>query len=356
MDIKTRKAYDGFEAIELGKDGFEFDRGLFWFLADRMLGPVLAKNIEKKTIKLILEKSKNGYDALSEEELNTLSSGDEKTKQQVLSKLRRNFPNQRYIVEIFNIQTAGFNQFSPTLSHLCRNAANAPALDDGYNVTGSFEWNNKTLWPESKSTLDPFAWFWGKYHANFPSVRNRYRLVKYFFNKMGGGDTLSIASGSAQALIHATKEVLDDKKNISFNVTLTDTNTKSLELAMRRANDAGVSDYVTALDLPFEKLPIQLESKKFKIIEACGILDYLPEKHAIKLIQFALHAIQDDGLIIMSNMNNTNAGPLLSKLFNWDIIYRTPSEFGSLIKKAGGKNVKVYVEPWEIHPVVTFTK
>jgi 2-polyprenyl-3-methyl-5-hydroxy-6-metoxy-1,4-benzoquinol methylase len=137
---------------------------------------------------------------------------------------------------------------------------------------------------------------------------------------------------------------------------LTDVRKESLALAAKRAEQAGVADQVSCERISFLKLADHFAEQSFDIVEACGILDYLPDDRAVALIQFALSALKDDGQIIISNMSRTRAANLLLKMYNWPIIYRTPEEFGRLIEKAGGRNIKVYVEPWGIHPVATADK
>ena len=100
-----------------------------------------------------------------------------------------------------------------------------------------------------------------------------------------------------------------------------------------------------------------MKDEKFDLVEACGILDYLDGRPLSFLLKFALGDIlKETGAIIVSNMAKTRAANLLRKMYNWEIVYREQDELGRLIEEAGGKNIKIFVEPWGIHPVATATK
>lgn len=333
------------EMIKMFGNIFERKMPYFWFLFERTIGQLMAAHIEKKSVKTI---SKH----LSDEE--TAKFNDPIARCKILAKTRRNFGRNR-IPELFKIRTKLFNGNSPLMQHFCQHVEKAEALDDVYNALGSFKWKGKKLWPESNDP-DPWSWF----YLNCPNaqgVRNRYRQVCELYKETDGGKTLSIACGSAQPLLHAVVEMLEVGQGKDIQVILTDTSKDSLKLAERKVNQAGIEDITSYVQDSFQNLPKLFGNEKFDVIEACGIIDYLPDRIAIKMLRDSFSLLRKGGRIIVSNMNEIfPSADILRRVYNWELIYRTPEQFSRLIQKAGGQNIKVYIEPWKIHSVATATK
>jgi len=328
------------EIIKLDKKNFEKKNPFFWFYFECTIGRLLAQYIEHKSQKIII-KHLNG-------DLNQALEDDDSFK--FLATARESFGAKR-IKKLFQLRTRYFNASSLLLQHFCENVADAAALDDVYNVLGSFILNNEKLYPVSAKPD-----FFSRFYLNCPngqSVRNRYRLVTNIYKQLCGGKTLSIACGSSQPLIQSVYELREQDKDQGIELLLTDISTDALALAKKRAEQAGILDKISCHEVAFYKLKKYFKNEKFDTIEACGILDYLSDKSAVSLLKFAISALNKNGKIIVSNMNATRGANLLRKMYNWEINYRTPEALGQLIHKAGGIDIKIYIEPWNIHPVAT---
>lgn len=336
-EVKRTSVDAGVEVVHLVSTGFEHHFRWFWFLFDWTIGLLLAELIRMKSYRIALAKASSPGSFIDVNGAGAV----------VLDQARQSFGPRR-IKELFHIRTWGFNASSKLMQHFCEHAADAGSLDDVYNATGDFVINGKRVYPVS-AMPDLAARFYLSC-PNGQSVRNRYRLVMWLYKLCGGGKTLSIACGSAQPLIHAVSEM-----NNGSTLVLTDTSDDSLSLALSRAEDAGIADRVACHKVSFLKLADKFADEKFDTVEACGIFDYLSDDQVIATLQYAFGALSPGGSVIVSNMSRTRGANLLLKTYNWPIVYRTPEEFGRLIKRAGGKNVVVYVEPWGIHPVAIAT-
>jgi len=335
-----------YEVNYLSSHGFEVDNPIFWFLFDYSIARLISHVVEKKSMEIVRRHIEKARDP-------EIQTSEDHDLQMLLKKSCRAFGKNR-ISELFEIKTRLFNSASPLLQHFCKWVATADALDDVYNALGSFSFDTKPIYPIAEK-VDPFARFFLSV-PNGQSVRNRYRLVARLFYQLGNGNALSIACGSAQPIIHAARELIVKEKSVFAFLLLTDINEESLSIARKRTSDAGISDRVEFKQLPYQSIPALFNGKRFQVIEACGILDYLPDKHARSLIQIALQGLTDNGHLILSNMAPTRGAELLRKMYNWEIIYRTPEAFAELIQSAGAKNVRVFVEPWGIHPVAIATR
>lgn len=341
------------KVVYLGDENHEKELTWFWFLFEWTIAQLIANRVEKKSLEIVRQ-------YIFQQEMNLTKNGecsngtDEECKL-MLPKARRVFGDKK-ISELFDLKTMFFNENSELLQHFCRTVATADALDDVYNAVGSFAINGDVVWPES---ADPD--FWSNLYLSVPnaqSVRNRYRMVARIYYQLGGGKTLSIACGSAQPLIHAVHELVKVKAKGYENITctLTDVSQDPLDLARKKAAQAGVEDNFEFKLMPFQKMVQALQNESYDFIEACGILDYLPEKHFKMLVGASLDSLDEEGHLIISNMAPTRGADLLRRMYNWEIIYRTPKEFATLIEASGGKEVKVFVDPWKIHTVAIVKK
>ncbi len=337
-DMLTQTELSDIEIVHLDTEGFEYNYPAFWFLFDHTVARLLARHIERKSEYLIRSS------------LNDNAKWNDATQRaKLISKARRN--NGTVMVPaLFSLKTTFFNRSSPLMQHFCKTVSRAPALDDVYNATGEFYLNGKRVFPLSAKPD-----FWSNLYLSCPnamSVRNRYKVVMDQYIKTGGGKTLSIACGSAQPIIHAIHNL---PNRDGAELILSDPDSEALEIALQRAKLAGVSSLTKTMEKPFTELVCEFGENSFDIVEACGILDYLPNPIAIKLLKVAKTLLKDSGTAIFSNMNRTRAADLLTRTYNWSIIYRTPEEFGALVKEAGFSKVRVYVEPWRVHPVAVAT-
>lgn len=328
------------EIIKLKKTDstFERDFSFLWRLYNCTIGALLSDYIERKTLVKI-------YELLENEASKALPNKDE-----LLKNARRNFGNNRF-TSIFNLITP-LNKYSAVMRKFCQEVCTAGALDIAYNIHGKFSLNGCPTYPR-ENTPDLIA----QVLLDFPSaqgVRNRYQIVRDILSKSEtGGDILSIACGSAQAVIHGAKDLINNGTNV--NLILTDSSEYALDLSRCRAKEAGIIKSVEFHKIPFWKLKREFPNLKTIFTEGCGIADYLKDNHVVALAEYALSTLQDSGHLVMSGMNQTPHAKMLSKPYNWDIEYRPPKKFGELMQKAGGKNIKIYVEPWEIYYVATAT-
>lgn len=279
------------------------------------------------------------------------------------SKERRKFV-RRERSRLRGMKTVFFNRNSPLLQHFCKNVTSAAALDDVYNSNMNFRWPRGEALVPLSTEIDPV----GQFYLNCPNgqaVRNRCRGVMDQFesaleevlSRKGEAKVLSVACGSAQAVIHKTSLMMDeglDKKKVSF--TLTDADEEPLSLAKTRAEQAGILDRVNLVQTHFKDLQKTLEGEKYDIIEACGIADYLPENLLLLLFGLVNSLLEDRGHFITSNMRKTRGSLFLTWTYNWPILYRSPEELHTILKNSNFQSPKVFVEPWGIHMYATARK
>ena len=314
---------------------------LFWILWEFTIGWVLYFLVARKTVKII----KRG---LSDEEKGRWRA-DKQFRERILRQARKNFGAQGKN-EVFNMEIPLLTEDSPLMRHFLRHVENAQALDAAYNVNGDFVWRR-----ECAGTAYPPDWR-ARFHLNFPpaqAVRNRYRVVAEEYCRVGG-NALSIACGSAQPLIHAFAV----RRDVGARLVLTDASRDALDLALEKADWAGVRQIVETQEVVWTNVQEHLSGRRFDFVEACGIMDYLPTRIAKKLVQMMLAMTSERGRIIVSNVSRSPTGSerLLRKLYNWDLVYRSPEELAGIVEDGGGRIERVVIEPWRMHAIITATR
>lgn len=331
------------------KDKVDFERNnpIFWFLWDYSLGLLLAFWIFIKSMYKIWK------DVSISKTIKILRYPKKRKKH--IRKGRENLKDMR---------TMFFNRNSRLLQHFCQNVTNASALDDVYNSNRNFHWSSgKSIIPLS-AKIDSVA----RFYLNCPNgqaVRNRYKgvgvqfekAVKELLSKKDKISILSIACGSAQSLIcRISQMVANGFDSHRFELILTDISEESLVLAKNRAIQGGISSSVRFVKSSFQDIPVILNEHKYDIIEACGILDYLPDVYVIMLLKLAYSLLNKGGFLITSNMNKTRGARILTWTYNWEIIYRTSEELLKHLQKTDFQNIKIFTEPWNIHLYVVVKK
>lgn len=317
---------------------FEKECENFWSEYDSTIGKTIAENVESKSREI------------AEKIFPNLNGS-------ALAKARNRFGIDAKD-DLFQAIYPYVNSESEFMKHFVKNVCRSGALDDAYNVNGNFIINDKKILPLAVMP-DGF----GKFYLNFPNaqaVRNRYRMVVEIivshFEKKGSGTILSIACGSAQAVLHAL--YILKKKGIYVSALLTDSGTDSLNIVNARVKEFDLKDRVKFLSASFMNLTKILKNESentFDLVEACGIADYLSDNATAYLSMIMLRHAKDK--IVVSNMAAIKPhDQVLEKTYNWPLIYKTPEKLGQLVKDQGGKDVKVYVEPWGIHPVAVALK
>jgi|GEM_PF-2653735 len=351
---------DGVEIVYLDREGFEVTKPVFWFFWDYTLGALLSAWIKFKTIRLISrvirDRIAKAEDEIERKKLQSklVALRSSKTRQPVLDWARRNFgPN--VMTELFEMKTAGLNASSKLMQHFGRHVAGSHALDDVYNALGSFSCGQGLAFIPMVAAAD---WM-GYFHNSCPSgqaIRNRYRVVARLHEQLVRGEVLSVACGSAQPLVHALGERKRQGTVAGVSVLLADVDKAAIDLAAHRAEQAGVRSMLIPLLTQFAVLPKALEGTSFDHIEACGIIDYLPDSAVVDLSKMLHNKLKRGGTILISQMNKTREEKVLSNTYNWWIIYRSPEQFAGLLRRAGFENATIYIEPWSVHMVALVRK
>ena len=205
---------------------------------------------------------------------------------------------------------------------------------------------------------------------NSKAVRNRLRLTKreiskqlerLLASKKKRIKILSIASGSARAIVEVLDKAKDriDKKKIE--VIFLDKDHKAIEYSQRLASSKNLLSFFelkwindTAGSF-FRSLD---EDNTFDIIEMVGLIDYFSDEKALQMFSHVNKHLSEDGLFITANISDNRERPFVTKVIEWSMVYRSAEQLGEVLSRANFNNNKMglFYEPLKIHCVAVCIK
>jgi 1-acyl-sn-glycerol-3-phosphate acyltransferase len=196
--------------------------------------------------------------------------------------------------------------------------------------------------------------YWMGHSHNRQALRNRLlisiRLLEDAILSIPEDETvriLSVASGSARAVVAAVKHF----PNRRFNITLLDADPTALANAKALAQREGVADSFTYYNGTTDELENAIGKDKPHIVEMVGFMDYRPHQKAVALSKRIRKILRDGGIYLCANIQPNDEAGLLTWGLLWPMIYRNTEEYARIMREAGflDTNVRYIREPFGIH-------
>lgn len=194
---------------------------------------------------------------------------------------------------------------------------------------------------------------------NCQAVRNRKKLVELqlmwavkCFEDQAEIFFLSIACGSAQAVVEGLVSLGELGRKV--RVVLVDKDPMALGHALSLAKRHGLDKQFEAKCVTagrIEELGLQPH-----VVEMCGLLDYFPKPHAVRLLRKVRRVMASEGVLITCNIAPNPETPFVRHVVDWPMIYRTQSELEELLSEAGFEQFRLTYEPLQIHGVAVARK
>jgi hypothetical protein len=197
--------------------------------------------------------------------------------------------------------------------------------------------------------------FWIEKMQNRQAVTNRLKVAVWLLSKAFSKfinepevRLVSIASGSAQAVVEAIK-----KSPQSIKAVLIDMDQTAIDEAKRIVREAGFESNFTFIKGDTSSVKKVCTEFKPHIIEMIGFLDYRPEKKAIKLVHKIYDCLPADGIFLTCNIRKNIEKIFLSWVLLWPMIYRNEKQFSNILINGGfsPEKVDLIYEPFKIHGI-----
>lgn len=233
-------------------------------------------------------------------------------------------------------------------------AARWPALNTVYNFTKG---------EGSTSLARVIDGFWMRIR-NAQAVRNRLLIVKRELLQviLKVAETtdglpvqiLSLAAGTAQGVIEAVAEAR--KLGVETKVLLIDNDQSALEYALMLAKKYNVTDLVNICEGDALHFNRRLHGFRPHIVEMCGLMDYLKDGLALKLIRKIHTNLHIDGYFVTCHIHPNAEAYFLRQVVNWSMLYRSLDQFEYLLVDSGFLKPQFFTEPHGIHTVAVAQK
>lgn len=264
--------------------------------------------------------------------------------------------NKFILIPFFNILpwrtgTFLFTKSSKTAAEVHRLVKTSHALEFLYTFDGKINFTNSFL-------DDIFTYFWQHNIINAKAVRNRIKLVKrelklaiteVYHRKSDVVNIFSLASGSARAVIEVLAEL--KKEKVPISVKLLDLSLDALQLSKKIALENNVEDLITYCNDKVSNFFKYCQDWHPDLIEMVGFLDYLNQEKAIVLSSKIYNTLPNGGIFITCNIRNNYERRFISKIIEWDMVYRDEHDLAEVLIKGGfkPKKCKIIYEPFFIH-------
>ena len=174
-------------------------------------------------------------------------------------------------------------------------------------------------------------------------------IRKIYKNKKDVIKLFSLASGSARAVIEVMGKL--KKQGIIVEAKLLDLNQGALEKSKEIAIE---NDVLNSISLCRDKVSNFIEycdGWRPDIIEMVGFLDYLNDEKALSLFKKIISTMTPGGFFITCNIKDNYERKFITKILNWDMIYRDEIDLAKLMLESGflPSRCKIIYEPSLIH-------
>lgn len=158
---------------------------------------------------------------------------------------------------------------------------------------------------------------------------------------------LSLASGSAQAVIEALKRV----PNLDIKVKLIDNDPTAILEAKKNIAKNNLTDIFEVIEGKTNLLEEVCHNFRPNVVEMVGFMDYRPKDKAISLTSRIREQLVDGGIFLTCNIAPNQEKIFLDWVLLWPMIYRTEEQLVEILTQGGFEKIKIYQEPFQIHNI-----
>lgn len=183
--------------------------------------------------------------------------------------------------------------------------------------------------------FDRYMDFWALNEPCPSAVRNRKTIISNLIGDYVNDNTVariaSIGSGPASEVYDYAQEI----ENYSLEFYLYDIDEDAHTFVAEKLLDNGIIHNVhlvrkNVLRLIYRK-DTSSNDKKFNVIYSLGLIDYLPDQHIIKLLDWAFDQLEDGGTVLLGNFKQNHANDNIFKyILDWNLILRDQTHLVSL--------------------------
>jgi len=200
------------------------------------------------------------------------------------------------------------------------------------------------------------------HYGTFPmGLRNRKKLVVRQMVKLieryldGGVDEVNVVAVGAGTGIN-TIEALAHHPNKNVIAHLFDIEDEAFEEGEELKRHHEVVERVHFIKAEFQKMRDYVKTTPH-ILELVGILEYFNDNEVHRFLEEAREYLNPQSSIVVNSIEDAHGiRKFLYRAFNFELLYRSPSEMTKLLEQAGYGNFEIAGEPLKVYHVITAHK
>jgi nucleoside-diphosphate-sugar epimerase len=265
------------------------------------------------------------------------------------------------LVPVLNSIPANFNSLVSKTHHganvVIKKAASHEAIETLY----------QSGYPHlTKNVFQAIArWIWFGTNCTV-AAQNRLILVKDILKttiqsrvKIGESiDLLSIASGSARAVVEAINDA-HISGSARVHVTFLDKSPAALEYSTQLTSKLPKGFELRWVEDTASSFPKYFnEQNKPNIVEMVGLLDYFEPPQVVKVLSAIYQNMSKGGTMIIANISDNKERKFVTNLVGWKMVYRNAEELIDLALESGfeASKMRSIYEPQGIHHILVAIK
>jgi len=208
-------------------------------------------------------------------------------------------------------------------------------------------------------------WIWFGTNCTV-AAQNRLILVKDILKttiqsrvKIGESiDLLSIASGSARAVVEAINDA-HISGSARVHVTFLDKSPAALEYSTQLTSKLPKGFELRWVEDTASSFPKYFnEQNKPNIVEMVGLLDYFEPPQVVKVLSAIYQNMSKGGTMIIANISDNKERKFVTNLVGWKMVYRNAEELIDLALESGfeASKMRSIYEPQGIHHILVAIK
>ncbi len=199
--------------------------------------------------------------------------------------------------------------------------------------------------------------FWHHFVSQPKALRNRLHIVqslleKEIRNHNAPTSILSIAGGSARALISTLTKLRAEHFPHAIRAVIVDKDETALEVGKRVSVSAGVADCFEWVRGNANDTASLLPNRQFDMVEIVGLLDYFDAVRTARLLEILRPIMKTGSALLVANVVPNEEQPFVHKTGWPQMHYRTADNFAHLIGQSEFAVRDTITEPLGVHAVI----
>lgn len=104
------------------------------------------------------------------------------------------------------------------------------------------------------------------------------------------------------------------------------------------------------------KQRLETVQSQYDVVICAGLFDYLTDRFCQRVLNYGVKSLLPGGTVLVTNVSVCNSSFSMSKLLEWDLVYRSADELAALLPEGPEVQANVYVDGTETNVMAELTR